>query len=287
MNCTATLRTTLTAAVALIASSAFAQSTAPLLFDLSTFYNQSTANLNATNSNGGLVSGITFQTWNGSKMETVKGGAGLMRAQFGKSGQNAFDTSRDDWFYTLCVEPTAWLVNGASNQIGTTKDFQQPFKTPSDPKAADSLALLYHNFGNRNAADPSNSLVANTLGEQVGMQIAFWEIVNDFDSTKAGYGLDLSKGLFNFQLSYADGSVNRQEVVDSANRYLSYTKETLNGGKDISGYQAQFFKVNNTTDSTGRRLGQDVVGGKSIPEPGTLALGALGLVALVARRRRK
>jgi PEP-CTERM motif len=282
---TNTLRALFTVGAALIASNSFAQTKAPLLFDLSTFVSQSSANMNSTS--GGLMSGITFQTWNGTAMETVKGGAGLLKAQFGKSGQTTFDTSRNDWFYTLCVEPTAWLVNGATNDIGTTKDFTQPFKTPSDPKAADSLALLYHNYGNRNAADPSSSLVANTLGEQVGLQVAFWEIVNDFDSTKSGLGLDLSKGLFNFQLSYADGSVNRQEVIDSANRYLSYTKETLLSGKDISGYQAEFFHVNNTVDANGNRRGQDVVGGKSIPEPGTLALGALGLVALVARRRRK
>lgn len=278
-------RSLLASTSALIATSAFAQSQAPLLFDLSTFVNQGSANMGSTS--GGLMSGITFQTWNGTQMETVKGGAGLMKTQYGKAGQTVFDTSRNDWFYTLCVEPTAWLVNGATSTVSTTKDFSQPFKNPSDPKAADSLALLYHNFGNRNAADPSNKLVANTLGEQVGMQIAFWEIVNDFDSSKTGFGLDLSKGLFNFQLSYADGSVNRQEVIDSANKYLTYTKETINSGKDISGYQAQLFKVANTVDANGNRRGQDVVGGQSVPEPGTLALGALGLVALVARRRRK
>lgn len=273
-------------ALAALTPTASAQSSVKLLFDLSSFTNQSTANLNSNNS-GGLLSGLTFQAYDGTKMTTVKGGAGLLKTQYAQSGQTAFDLSRDDWFYTLCVEPTAWLVNGATSQPGTTKDFDQPWKTPSDPKASDSLALLYHNYGNRNAADPSSPLVANTLGEQAGLQVAFWEIVNDFDSSSADFGLNLTNGLFNFQASYADGSVNRQEVIDSANRYLNYTKDTLKSGKDISGYQAQLYEVKNTVDKNGNLRGQDVVGGRSIPEPGTLALAALGLLGLASLTKRR
>ena len=270
-------------ALTLLVPTAFAQSNANLFFDLSSFTSQSNANLNSTS--GGLLSGITFQTFNGTQMETVKSGAGLLKTQYGQSGQTAFNTNRSDWFYTLCVEPTAWLVNGASNDLGTTKGFIQPWSASPDPKASDTLALLYHNYANRNPADPSSPLVANTLGEQAGLQLAFWEIVNDFDSSKANFGLDLSQGLFNFKLNYTDGSVNRQELIDSANGYLNYAKDTLKSGKDISGYQAQFFHVDNTVDSKGSLHGQDVVGGQSIPEPATFALALLGLLPLAARRR--
>ncbi|WP_309714911.1 PEP-CTERM sorting domain-containing protein [Armatimonas sp.] len=270
-------------ALTLLAPAAFAQSSTNLFFDLSSFTGQSSANLNSTS--GGLLSGLTFQAFNGTQMATVKGGAGLLKTQYGQSGQTAFDLNRSDWFYTLCVEPTAWLTNGASNDISTTKGFMQPWASTPDPKANDTLALLYHNYANRNPADPSSPRVANTLGEQAGLQLAFWEIVNDFDSSKANFGLDLSQGLFNFKLNYTDGSVNRQELIDSANSYLTYTKDTLKSGKDISGYQAQYFQVNNTVDSKGNLRGQDVVGGQSIPEPGTLALALLGLLPLAARRR--
>ncbi|MCX6369272.1 MAG: hypothetical protein NTX57_21565 [Armatimonadetes bacterium] len=270
-------------ALTLLAPSAFAQSRTNLFFDLSSFTGQSSADLNSTS--GGLLSGLTFQTFNGTQLETVQSGAGLLKTQYGKSGQTGFDLSRSDWFYTLCVEPTAWLVNGASNDLGTTKGFMQPWSSTPDPKASDTLALLYHNYANRNPADPSSPQVANTLGEQAGLQLAFWEIVNDFDSSKANFGLDLSQGLFNFKLNYADGSVNRQELIDSADGYLTYAKDTLKSGKDISGYQAQYFQVDNTVDSKGNLKGQDVVGGQSIPEPDTLALALLGLIPLAARRR--
>ncbi len=201
----------LATSAAFLASTAFAQSTGKLLFDLSNFSNQSTANLSASS---GLLSNLTFQTYDGNQMQTVKGGAGLLKTQYAQGSQAAFDLSRNDWFYTLCVEPTAWLINGATSEISTTKDWQQPWKTPSDPKAGDSLALLYHNFGNRTPAFAGSPLVANTVGEQVGLQVAFWEIVNDFDSTKTDFGLDLSKGLFNFKFAYADGSTNRQEISE-------------------------------------------------------------------------
>nr|WP_309690998.1 hypothetical protein [Armatimonas sp.] len=274
----------LATSAAFLASTAFAQSTGKLLFDLSNFSNQSTANLSASS---GLLSNLTFQTYDGNQMQTVKGGAGLLKTQYAQGSQAAFDLSRNDWFYTLCVEPTAWLINGATSEISTTKDWQQPWKTPSDPKAGDSLALLYHNFGNRTPAFAGSPLVANTVGEQVGLQVAFWEIVNDFDSTKTDFGLDLSKGLFNFKFAYADGSTNRQEIVDNAGRYLTYAKDTLQSGKDISVYQAQFFHVENTVNSHGNRQGQDVVGGQSLPEPGTLAFALLGLLPLATRYRKK
>ena len=272
MNRFYALRLSLSLTLACLAPTAFAQSSSKLLFDLKNFSGPT----------------VTFQAFNGTAMQQEKGGAGLIKTQYAKSGQSIFDTSNTDWFFTLCVEPTAWLINGATNSIATTKDFAQPWKTPSDPKAGDSLALLYHNFANRNPADPTNSLVVNTAAEQAGLQVAFWEIVNDFDFSKGDFGLNLSQGFFNFQLSYADGSTNRQDIVDSAKQYLTYAKDTLQNGQEIGSYQAQFFHVDNTTDSQGNLNGQDVVGGRSqsIPEPGTLALALLGLIPLVAHRRR-
>ncbi len=258
-------------ALSCLAPTAFAQSSEKLLFDLKNFSGST----------------VTFQAFDGAAMKQEKGGAGLLKTQYAKNGQSLFDTSRTDWFFTLCVEPTAWLQNGVTNAVGTTKDFVQPWKAPSDSKAGDTLALLYHNFANRNPADPSNSLVVDTDAEQAGLQVAFWEIINDFDFSKNNLGLDLSQGLFNFKLDYADGSTNRQEIADSATQYLTYAKDTLQSGKDIGGYQGQFFRVANTLDSKGHLKGQDVVGGHSIPEPATLVLGALGLGLLSLAKRRR
>jgi MYXO-CTERM domain-containing protein len=259
---------------------------ATLLFDLSNFSSQGSANLSATS---GLVSNLYYEAFDGSAMRGYTGGAGFLKTQYAASGQTSYDAARNDWFYTLCVEPTAYLNVPSHMTLGSTQDFVQPFRTGSNPMAGDLMAMLYHEFGNRNPATPLSTLAADDLGRRVGMQVAVWEILSDFDPTAPGYGLGLSGGKFNFKTQYAGGQTNRVEFAQYADEYLSYARQRA-ARNDVSGYEAQLFVAANTTDANGVRRGQDLMGGRSIPEPGSAALALLALPALgafTARRRRR
>ncbi len=259
---------------------------ATLLFDLSSFSSQGNANLSATS---GLVSNLYYEAFDGSGMRGYTGGAGFLKTQYATGSQTSFDAARNDWFYTLCVEPTAYLNTPDHVTLGSTQDFVQPNRASSNPMAGDLMAMLYHEFGNRNPATPLSTLAADDLGHRVGMQVAMWEILSDFDPTAPNYGLGLGSGSFNFKTQYAGGQTNRVEFAQYADEYLAYARQRA-AQSDVSGYEAQLFKVANTTDASGVRHGQDLMGGRSVPEPGSAALALLALPALgafTATRRRR
>ncbi|MGC4044594.1 MAG: hypothetical protein QM758_12435 [Armatimonas sp.] len=256
-----------------------------LLFDLSNFTSQGSANMNATS---GIVSNLYFEAFDGSTTRGYSGGAGFIKTQTAQAGQTSFDSARNDWFYTLCVEPTAYLNTPDHATMGSTKDFTQPFGT-SSPMAGDLMAMLYHEFGNRTPASPLSTLAADDLGHRVGMQVAVWEILSDFDPTAPNYGLNLGSGNFNFKTQYSGGQTNRVEFAEYANEYLAYARQRA-AQNDVSGYEAQLYTTANTVDAHGVRHGQDLMGGRSIPEPGSAALALLALPVLgvvKARKRRE
>jgi hypothetical protein len=255
---------------------------ATLLFDLSNFTTQGSANLSAT---GGLVSNLYYEAFDGSAMRGYTGGAGFLKTQYATAGQTSYNAARNDWFYTLCVEPTAYL--NAPNHVtqGSTNDFVQPFRT-NNPMAGDLMAMLYHEFGSRTPATPLSTLVADDLGRRVGMQVAMWEILSDFDISAPNYGLGLSGGNFNFKTQYSGGQTNRVEFAQYANEYLAYARQRASQN-NVSGYEAQLFTAANTVDSNGVQRGQDLMGGRSIPEPGSAALALLALPILGVMKARK
>lgn len=256
-----------------------------LLFDFSNVVGQEGADLSATS---GIVSNLYFEAFDGSSMRGISGGSGFLKTQYAQAGQTSFDAARNDWFYTLCVEPTAYLNNPNTATQGSTKGFTQPYGT-NNPMAGDLMAMLYHEFGNRTPASPLNTLVADDLGRRVGMQVAMWEILSDFDLNAPNYGLNLGNGNFNFKTQYSGGQTNRVEFAQYADEYLAYARQRA-GQNDVAGYEAQVFTAANTIDSNGVVHGQDVMGGRSIPEPGSAALALLALPILgviKARKRRE
>lgn len=200
---------------------------------------------------------ITKETSDGTNQSRVA--AGMFRFSVNNiQGDTPFPLSSNDVLDAFCVDIDTPLdqYNTVSYSLLSATDYFQ------NSRKVNLMSSLYTGFGGDEVKDSRTS---------AAFQLALWEIINE--NTE--------------QLSLSDGSFTSTDFTDA--------KEAANGwftglGDIVSGFN--LFVLESDSDADGNKLSQDLLVFSpappvKVPEPGTLALLALGICGLVLRKASK
>lgn len=166
-------------------------------------------------------------------------------------------------FVTFCID-LAQVVSGQNRAFDVVQLNTAPAILGDKVMRASALESLFANVGNA-------PLMWNTSNDYAAaFQLAIWEIVNDFDSTKANAGLDITSGEFTARRT--NNAALTSGVMNNLNTFLGFAR----AGTSMPMSHSLLGIANGTN--------QDQVA--VIPTPAAAALAGLGMGLIAARRRR-
>ena len=200
---------------------------------------------------------ITNVTSDGTKVSSVA--AGMFRFSVSNiQGTTPFPLSSSDVLDAFCIDIGTSLdqYSTVSYSLMSATDYFQ------DSRKVNLMSSLYTGFGGEEVKDSRTS---------AAFQLSLWEIINEN----------------NDKLSLSDGSFTSTDFIEgkaTANRWFTALGGIENG--------FDLFVLKSESDVNGKKLSQDLLVFSpappvKVPEPGTLALLALGICGLVLRKASK
>ncbi len=186
--------------------------------------------------------------------------AGQLKHQI--SNATGFNSYLNGIWTTYCTDLSEY-VSSSNNSFNLATVDQLMASRPNAAAKANALRSLF-------VAGGSTILSSSATNDQgTAFQLAVWEVITDFDPTKANNGLNLTSG--NFSAKQTNNNALPSTLANAVNAY--FTSAALNTADDgslvgimRSGNQDQIIKV---------------------PAPGALALAGLGGGLAFSRKRRK
>lgn len=166
-------------------------------------------------------------------------------------------------FVTFCIE-LSQVVSGQNRSFDVVQLNTAPSIQGDKAMRATALESLFANVGNA-------PLMWNASNDYAtAFQLAIWEIIHDFDSSKTNAGLDVTAGEFTARRT--NNSALSTGVMNNLNTFLGFAR----AGTSMPMSHSLLGIANGTN--------QDQV--TVIPTPAAAALAGLGMGLIAVRRRR-
>ncbi len=166
-------------------------------------------------------------------------------------------------FVTYCID-LSQVVSSQNRSFDVVQLNSAPSILGDKAMRASALESLFANVGNA-------PLMWNTSNDYAAaFQLAIWEIINDFDSSKTNAGLDITGGEFTARRT--NNSALTSGMMNNLNTFLGFARAGTS------------MPQSNSLLGIASATNQDQV--TMIPTPAAAALAGLGMGLIAARRRR-
>ncbi len=198
------------------------------------------------------VGATTMNTFAGQLMHNISGAAGT---EAWINGSHA----------TYCADLYQYVTN-TSTSFSTTDVANLRLGAPMGAVKAAAIRDMFVFAAGAQIADPGNNDFATA------MQLAVWEVINDYSAAAPGKGLSITGGTF--KATKTDGSALSSAVVTNLNNLFAVAGTNLNASS------LRFLGI-------GSDCQQDQIVSGVVPTPGALSLAAASSLIAVRRRRSK
>jgi hypothetical protein len=197
------------------------------------------------------VGSATMNVFAGQLMHTISGATG---AESWINGSKA----------TYCADLTQYVTSSTTTFV-TTDVANLRIGSPMGTVKANAIRDMFAFAAGSQIATPGNSDFTTA------MQLAVWEVINDYNAGAANKGLSVTSGTFS--ATKTDGSALSAGIVTNLNALFAVAGTNVPGASGM-----QFLGL-------GSDCQQDQIVSGVVPTPGMLSMAAAGSLIAIRRRR--